>query len=379
MGTFSTSTPAELRLEAWEAAQRATAIAASGSPSPARFAPISPAPPVYTHVGHDAQYGRGRRNGRSVRILILHTTESDTFVGSMSYGARRPDSVSATAYAGANGELGYAVPEADRPYTTGRWNDESLALEIIGRAAWTADQWRARPRQLEGITRILVDWCQRYGIPAVWLDAAAIAEGASRQSTSPVQGRRRGIADHLEANRAAIALGGSAAQYSHHDIGAGLRSIVLGELIPEAARRLAGTTPRPPVTPPTTPPQWRPPMSALHMLEPELRLVDTRVSLGIGKPAADSTFEIVLPADHAPTAAVLHVTIVGAAGSGYLALWGEQAGQTSKLNYAPGDPSAQCNTTLVAVGRNAAGAPVVRGVLRVASAELIVDLVAVIT
>ena len=119
-------------------------------------------------------------------------------------------------------------------------------------------------------------------------------------------------------------------------------------------------------------------MTALHMLEPELRLVDTRTGLGLNRPAADSSFEVELPADHAPTAAVVTVTVVGARGAGYLALWGDRPGESSKLNYAPGDPSPQANTTLVAVGRNTAGRPVVRGALRNASAELIIDLVAVI-
>ena len=382
MGTFTTTTPAELVLAPWEAADRARAIAASGSPSPSPFAPIPSPPAVYTHVGRDAQYGAGRRNGRTARLLILHTTEGDSFTGSLSYGARRTDTVSATAYAGANGELGYTVPETDRPFTTGRWNDESLTLEICGRAAWTADQWHARPRQLEAIVRLLVDWCTRYSIPARWLDPAAIAAGASREGTTPRQGHTAGICDHRAANDAAIELGGSPAKYSHTDIGAGLRTIVRDELIPAVAWRLANITdpdptPAPP-TPPTTPPTWRPPMTALHMLEPELRLVDTRTGLGLNRPAADSSFEVELPADHAPTAAVVTVTVVGARGAGYLALWGDRPGESSKLNYAPGDPSPQANTTLVAVGRNTAGRPVVRGALRNASAELIIDLVAVI-
>jgi GH25 family lysozyme M1 (1,4-beta-N-acetylmuramidase) len=123
--------------------------------------------------------------------------------------------------------------------------------------------------------------------------------------------------------------------------------------------------------------EWSSPMTALHMLEPEVRIVDTRTGHGLGRPAAGVTFELELPADHDPRAAVVHVTTVGAVAPGYLELYGTVPGGTSKLNYTPADPSPQANTTLVAVGRNAAGRPVIRGRMTT-SAELIVDLVGVI-
>lgn len=242
MGTFSAEQPARLRLSATEEADRRNAIAATGSPSPTPFAPIGSPPAIYSHIGHDAQYGTGRRNGRTIRLLILHTTEGGTLVNDMSYAARRPELVSSSAYVGELGELGYGVPEADRPYTTGRWNDESLAAEIVGYAAWTEAQWRARPLQLEGITRLLVDWCRRHSIPPRWLTAEQITEGASKQSATPVAGVNAGICDHLEANLAARLLGASTSSTTHSDVGPALRRIVITELIPEASRRLAGAT-----------------------------------------------------------------------------------------------------------------------------------------
>lgn len=245
MGTFSTATPAVLRLEAWEETARATAIAATGSPSPVPFAAL-PALDPYTHLGHAAQYGKGRRNGRTVRMIVLHITDVDgSALGAASYDARRADLVSATAFIGPNGEIVYDVSEDDRPYTTGRWNDETLAAEIVGHDEWTSAQWRARPRQLEGIVRWLVAVCRRHDVPPVWLDAAAVAQGASRQGELPVQGTRRGITDHLHANLAARSLGASVASTSHICVGPGLRAIVLGELLPEVARRLAPVPPDP--------------------------------------------------------------------------------------------------------------------------------------
>lgn len=251
MGTFSSDRPARLKLSAIEETARKTAVAALASPAPVPFASIPNPPELYTHIGGDAQYGAGRRNGRTVRLLIMHTTEGDGFLNGMSYAARRDQQVSSSAYVGGAGEIGYGVAEHDRPFTTGRWNDESLALEIMGHAAWTDAQWRARPAQLEAITRVLVDWCRRFAVPPVWLTKEQIAAGASKLSAPPVQGSQRGICDHLEANLAARLLGSTVSSTTHSDVGPALRRILQTELIPEAARRLG--TPGTPTDP--NPPQ----------------------------------------------------------------------------------------------------------------------------
>lgn len=376
MGTWTNTTPARLELAAWEQADRTRNVAATSSDAPATFVPLTNVPPVYTHIGHDAQYGRGRRNGRTIRLAILHTTESDTFTGTVSYNARRPETVSATAYVGEDG-IAAGVAEVDRPWTTGRWNDESVAMEIIGRAAWSAAQWRARPRTLENITRLLVDWCRRHQLPPVWLTPAEVAEGASRHGTTPVAGIRRGITDHLDANLAARQLGASTASTSHHDIGPGLREVIHADVLPEVRRRLTGTTPPPQPRPPT----WRPPMTALHMLDDtaDPRILDTRLGVGIarGRLLDDNTFLIPIPDDHDPQAAVITVTAVNPTAPGHLTLFGDDlpASPPSHLNIAAG---AVANTTLVNVGRHN-GRPVVRGIWRrVGEVDLVVDLIAVI-
>jgi hypothetical protein len=268
MGTFDTSTPKRLQLASWEQRDRTAAVEAAGdkTAAPALYSPIAPPSPIYTHVGHAAQYGRGRRNGRTVRLLILHVTDvNGTLLGAMSFEARRPDQVSCTAFAGPLGELGATVPYADRPFTTGRWNDESLTLEIIGHDEWTAAQWRARPAQMEAIVVWLVDSCREFGIPPRWLDRGAIAKGASRHGQSPVQGTEYGICDHLEANLAARDLGQTSGT-GHVCVGPGLRTVLFEDLLPEVVRRLTTTTP---------------PSEDLDMAGIKHdRLVDTREGLG---------------------------------------------------------------------------------------------------
>lgn len=246
-----------LKLEPWEEIQRKASITAKGSPSPIPYAPIHPVPSIYTHVGHAAQYGIGRRNGRTIRMIILHITDVDgSALGAASYDARRSDLVSANAFVGPKGEIVLDVAEENRAFTTGRWIDESLAAEIVGHDEWSPSQWRARPLQMEGITRLLVWWCKEYNIPVSWLSPAEVAEGASRLGTPPVQGIQRGITDHKDANLAARLLGASIASTTHICVGPGLRTVLHEDIFPEVRRRLnqQPTPPQPNPTPTPIPP-----------------------------------------------------------------------------------------------------------------------------
>jgi hypothetical protein len=219
--------------------KRPANVRATGSAAPPDYTPLPAAPSdVYTLRSHAAQYGTGRRYGIKIRCLILHTTESEHFINTITYDMWRPETVSASAFAGPAGELSIGIADNDRPWTTGRWNDESLTLEIVGRAAWTADQWRARPAQLEAVVKWIVDNCQRHNLPAVWITAAEFTVGASRAGDPLRAGTARGVIDHRTANDAAIMLGHDRAKYSHTDVGPGLRSVIIEDLLPEARRRL---------------------------------------------------------------------------------------------------------------------------------------------
>lgn len=189
------------------------------------YTPIRPVPETYDYIGNSRHYGP-RRNGAKPRLIVVHTTESPTatVMGSLRFDARRDSVVSATAFAGEEG-LGYSVPETHRPYTQTRWNDEALSIETIGTVRWTADFWRAEKRlTLEHVKRLLKDWNVRYNIPMKWLTAREVLDGAW------------GVCDHLIANEAAILEVPSrkgTSGYTHHDIGAAYRSILIpmvGEL-----------------------------------------------------------------------------------------------------------------------------------------------------
>jgi hypothetical protein len=237
----------------WARVHRRTNVS-DASAAPREYAPLQNVPAIYTHIGHAAQYGKGRRHGRTIRMIVLHTTESDNFAGALTFDAWRDSQVSATAIVGAGGYIGADVAEEDRPWTNGRWNDEALTMEICGRAGWEKDAWQQRKSQIQAIEDLLFDWCSRYNLPAEWLTADNVAFGASANGQTPVQGSLPGITDHLEANLAAIKLGSPKAKYGHHDIGDGLRAVLFETIIPNLQLRLIGSDPSPHNLPTNTPP-----------------------------------------------------------------------------------------------------------------------------
>jgi len=201
--------------------------------------PIDVDSPIYTHVGRALHYGITRR-GFQPRLVVWHTTESPdaTMAGSLRYNARRPDQVSCTAFAGQEG-LGQDTPELGRPYTQSRWNDEALALEIIGSASWAASYWQdARQTTLDNIVIMTADWCRRWGIPARWLTPQELLDGVP------------GVCDHLMCNAAAILEVPSRkgkSGYTHTDAGQGIRYLS-AELLAKVNALL-----EPPFPPPTPP------------------------------------------------------------------------------------------------------------------------------
>jgi hypothetical protein len=319
----------QIQLETWEKAERARNVAATDSGAPTEYTPLAAEEAVYTHVGHAAQYGTGRRYGITVRAIILHTTETDSFIGGMHYDARRPQTVSATALCGRDGELGLDVSDVNRPWTTGRWNDESVSLEICGKSAYTEAEWRSRPKQIEAITRWITSMCIRHDLPAVWLGPAEFAEGASRVNQYLKAGTRRGVTDHLDANKAAILLGHDPGKYSHHDVGPGLRAVLNSTIMPEVQRRLSGGT--------------LPDVSGIFIGNP-VRIVDTRVGT-VHNPNLKTPFaamQTVRVKPHGYTAADASGVILSLAGlsenHGYLTFW-DGSGElpiAGNLNLIPG-------------------------------------------
>ena len=358
-----------------EQAQRATSITKNNSAAPISFYPLKPPGPEYDWAGHAANYGAGRRYGIEIRCGIYHVTESDsTIEQALRYDARRSESVSTTAFAGPGGELGIDVAEHDRPWTTGRWNDESVSLEVTGLTAWSAAKWRSRLEQMEAITVWTVGVCQRHNLPPTWLTPEVFKIGASIAGQSPLRaGTRPGFIDHYGANIAAIALGHSPSKYSHHDIGTGLRTVINEDILPEANRRLGLNPERPQIM------DFNLVYGGGTLLLPDaapVRIADSRTGLVLPKGLVEPGLvhiQIPHPGQPIPRSAVVNITTLNATNSGYARVWGFKSGDGSNSNWVAGgspDPA----SAIALVGANEAITIEIVG----ASTHLIVDLMAII-
>lgn len=314
----------------------------------------APVPPgsSYTHVCRGNNYGAGRR-GKTIRLIIDHTAEAEwaSVVNGLKVDATTARKVSATAFTGEDG-IGLSVPETDRPWTTGIWNEESLSNETIGKAAWTEAYWRAnRKATIQNKILLFADWCRRHDIPARWLTADDIIAG------------KRGITDHLEANRAALRLGGDPSKLTHHDVGPGMRAILINTIIPAVATLLSQNT--------------EIDMSTLQVPDPS-RTYSTRAVDGAPYGAAQgqgffgpgATRFCELGLDDA-VAAFINVTVVSPAGPGFVVAWGDGPRPgTSNLNHGAGQTVA-----------NAALVQLVNGgvnVFSLAAADIIIEVQGVI-
>lgn len=107
----------------------------------------------------------GTRDLSRIRLIVLHSTESDG-------GARNIANYFASGSAGGStqlvvGEDGiFRCVEDDRICAGAPGaNEDGLHIEIVGRAAWTREQWLERPTTLNNAAVCVAAWCGMYGIP----------------------------------------------------------------------------------------------------------------------------------------------------------------------------------------------------------------------
>lgn len=108
---------------------------------------------------------------------------------------------------------------------------------------------------------------------------------------------------------------------------------VAGDVIPKAVLDYENPPPPPPPPKPTPPPtpkfQWSEPMTTTRLLDPEVRIIDTRDAPHreghlVGPLVKDELFGVLIPQpDGKPVGGVtLNVTVTDTTGPGFLQLWG---------------------------------------------------------
>jgi len=114
----------------------------------------------------------GVRNTKNLRLIVLHSTEGSTAQGAAGWFAN-PASKGSTQIVVDNDHCYRTLPDDVVPYGSpgGRTNEDGLHIEFAGFAKWTRAEWMLREAELLKGAAIVKHWCEKYGIPLVFLTA----------------------------------------------------------------------------------------------------------------------------------------------------------------------------------------------------------------
>lgn len=136
----------------------------------------------------------GTRDLSSIRLLVLHDTESDDAKTAALWFAN-PASGGSAHYVVDDSECYHPLGDDVVPWGAkgDRANEDGIHVEQAGHYDWTRDQWLAHRATIEKAAAIAQNKASDYGIPLVWLTADDLkAQGESA----------RGITSHVEITRA---------------------------------------------------------------------------------------------------------------------------------------------------------------------------------
>lgn len=154
------------------------------------YKPLSPGDPFYPKpTPYPATCSSGKRSMDKVNLIVLHSTEGDSINGAIGTFAAEGAGGSTQIVAGEKGAV-RILPDDVIPCGAPGANTQGLHIEMVGFANWSTSQWMTRQKTLACAARNVADWCAKYGIPARFVDAAALLQGAS------------GITTHVEVSKA---------------------------------------------------------------------------------------------------------------------------------------------------------------------------------
>ena len=117
-----------------------------------------------------------------IRGIVIHTTESHDRAGRVDLNGVRnwfdnPESqASSHVIVDAEGLSVRCVPDSRKAWTVGKFNSQTLNIELIGWAKTPRWQWLKRRRQLKKCAKYVAYWSKKYGIP-IRMGAASFDAG----------------------------------------------------------------------------------------------------------------------------------------------------------------------------------------------------------
>ena len=141
------------------------------------------------YVGEPSCMGGVRDLGK-VRLIVLHSTESDDSGGARNVASWFAQPSISPGYPGSvqlvvgpQGEVYRSVPDDRMPCGAVEANKDGLHVEIVGYAKWSREDWLSRTDQLRRVRDVVRKWSRMYGIPLVALTDEELRSGASGVTT----------------------------------------------------------------------------------------------------------------------------------------------------------------------------------------------------
>lgn len=139
--------------------------------------------------GRRAVHDSGPRKASSIRLLVVHSAETESAESVESWFAN-PKSAASTQLAIDQTRCVRMLPDLVIPWGAAGANANGLHVEFCGYARWTRAEWLARKEMLDRGARAYAQWCWQYRIPRRWVGPLGLKL------------RRKGITTHADVNRA---------------------------------------------------------------------------------------------------------------------------------------------------------------------------------
>lgn len=158
---------------------------------------VTPLPRIATgpDLGCSREFYPARLSGptrpaSALRLIVIHSTESDSARSSAQY-FQSPAASGATQVLLGEDGCYRSVDDLRIPAGAPGANEDGLHVEIAGYAKWTTEQWyRNAPGALAQLPGVLRAWSDAYGIPLRYVDWQGLKRG------------ERGVTTHADVTRA---------------------------------------------------------------------------------------------------------------------------------------------------------------------------------
>lgn len=157
-----------------------------------------------TIVDWHARFGFGRpRPVNLIQAVFIHTTENSAATSAENVAQYQLNTRSGSYhYIADRTKLVLCNTDDWLTWSVGnRGNDVGLHISIVGRAAWSRDQWLSEEQAHGTLSRVawqIARWCKAYNLPVAYVPGLALRRGDKGISTHDAARIAWGVTDHTD-------------------------------------------------------------------------------------------------------------------------------------------------------------------------------------